>query len=531
MRNARFIATGLGLACAAALLGAPGAHAAQDDWSRTVDERMSAASLGLPPDAPARRLGMTAIERSAGKLGGAARLGDVRFAQTTRRGDGARGATPMRALRYHQTLGGLRVLWSELDVAVTPGAVESISATVVPLRPRSLSGERRISARRARTIARREVPEAAIIRPAEFVVFAGSPAEPRAPRRAYVAEVYERRDSETALCVIVDAQTGRVLDKWWGFAARPTAGDRPGRPAARAAATKTYLTQFVDAGGKDVSITGNFRQTFTMGNPFVPAGYASGTGKETTGVLSDTLLRVIADTNNVTEFICLTRDFCGRDSGSDGSYNRHFVTGNWCCGYAEYRHSQERIYLSGAVGDTNDEGTIAHEFGHQADARFRNDYLQTVESDEVDEALAEMFGYDHERDSKDFFPGSPSVKKILANPSSFKVAGVNPPARQADYNCTAGLDEHVNGYILGHAYYRLVQRLGTTGHQVAGDILQFVPWRLPAKRTFGAVREAFERIGEERWGPGVELHVDGAFNEVGVADSSSRTKQCPGAKP
>ena len=218
-------------AMAIPLAAAPAASA--DNWSRSVDGPIEAATLGLPADAPAQRLGKAAIAENFRKLG------DVRFARTVMRGDDRAGATPMQGLRFRQTLGGLRVLWSEIDVAVTRGAVQSISGTVVPLKSRALAGKRRVSAGQARAIARKAVPGAGIVRPAEFIAYAGEPGKPRAARRAYVVEVYRKADrdehSENALCVVVDAESGRVRKTWEGFAARePESG---GRRRARAAAT------------------------------------------------------------------------------------------------------------------------------------------------------------------------------------------------------------------------------------------------------------------------------------------------------
>jgi Zn-dependent metalloprotease len=229
------------------------------------------------------------------------------------------------------------------------------------------------------------------------------------------------------------------------------------------------------------------------------------------------------------------RDFCGRDSGRDRSYNRHFVTANWVGNaYAKYQHAHERIFLSPGVATSQDSGTIAHEFGHQTDLRNRNDYISTTEGEEVEEALADMFGYDFERDSRQHT--LPSIKRFLASPGAFTIDGVRLPSRQADYNCTVALDEHINGYILGHAYYRMVERLGagnpaTLGHPRAGAILQFVPFRLPARRTFGAVRVAFEQIAGELYGATARSHVSAAFNDVGVTAGSSRAVECPGATP
>jgi hypothetical protein len=530
--------------CVALLVAVAGASAAapaasEKNWSRSVERPIHAEQLGLPAGASPRRLGAAAIRRSARLLAGGRRLGDVRFDREVLRGDRRASAKPMRGLRFQQSLGGLRVLWSELDVTVTGDTVQSINATVVPLRSRRLTGQRRVDVRRARTIARRAVADPGVVRRPELVAYAGEPGKPRAPRRAYVVEVYEAAPqdphSETAWCVVVDAEAGRVLQKWRGFAARPpTPADDArqrsngvARHEARAAATKIVLLQYVDAGGQDVIVSPNYRDVWTDRTPFSFSGWhplAYFRTFDTFGSVTDTALKPIGHVYSVARYVCIYQEFCGRDSGRDGSYNRHFVTANWGGdSYAKYQHSTERIFLSRAVGDNDDMRAIAHEFGHQIDLRNRNDYLSTTEGEEVEEALADMFSYDFERNKRDGFPTKPSIKRVLANPGGFQIDGVTLPAHQTDYNCTAGLDEHINGNILGHAYYLLVERIE---HARAGAILKFVPWRLPAQRTFGQVRVAFANIAAELFGASARADVNAAFDAVGVTDNSSRTTAC-----
>ena len=234
--------------------------------------------------------------------------------------------------------------------------------------------------------------------------------------------------------------------------------------------------------------------------------------------------------NDVTRFFCIWREYCGRDSGLDGSYNRHFYTVNWGGTGAKYVHSKERIYVD--VDSTTEPQTVAHEQGHSIDFHFRDDYVSTFEGDEVEEALAEMFAYDYERDRT--LPGATGVRVSarLADPSSSSVGSGSLPERYADYSCTTG-DEHHNGYVLAHAYWRFVQRVG---HNMAGHVLQGVPWQLPARREFGDVRTAMERAAGTLLVPGlnggpprrVSGEVAAAFGEVGVLASSRRTARCPG---
>ena len=206
---------------------------------------------------------------------------------------------------------------------------------------------------------------------------------------------------------------------------------------------------------------------------------------------------------------------------------------NWGGTGARYVHSKERIYID--VDSTTEPQTVAHEQGHSIDFHFRDDYVSTFEGDEVEEALAEMFAYDYERDR--ILPGATGtrVSARLADPSSSSVGSGSLPERYADYSCTTG-NEHHNGYVLAHAYWRFVQRVG---HNMAGHVLQGVPWQLPARREFGDVRTAMERAAGTLLVPGlnggpprrVSDEVAAAFGEVGVLANSRRTARCPGARP
>lgn len=88
--------------------------------------------------------------------------------------------------------------------------------------------------------------------------------------------------------------------------------------------------------------------------------------------------------------------------------------------------------------------------------------------------------------------------------------------------------------IISHACWQFVQ---TVGAQTAGHVLQFIPWRLPASRTFGEVCGAFKLSARGLfWGPGaggtggtVEAAIDSAFAHVGVFDAT--TRNCPPPPP
>jgi hypothetical protein len=132
-----------------------------------------------------------------------------------------------------------------------------------------------------------------------------------------------------------------------------------------------------------------------------------------------------------------------------------------------------------------------------------------------------------------FRPGCASlIASCLMNLGSGGV-NVKLPSLYSQYYCNT-TEEHLNGYILGHAYFRFVQRVG---RETAAQVLLFAPFMLPARREFGDVREALED-GAHALFPGpndtegiAEKHVDDAVNEVGVQDASRRTDRCPGANP
>jgi hypothetical protein len=500
-------------------LAAADAHAA-DMWSRSVDGPITRAQLGLDDGASPKALGRAAIERSARRLAGGGRLGEVRFA-----------AEPVPGgLRYRQQVGGLRVLYSQLDVSVEGDRVNSIAGTVVPLKRARPAGAVRIGARRARAIARRAVDGADRARRPELVAYAGEPAKPRVPKRAYVVEVAPQAkggdESPAAICIVVDAASGEVLTRWRGFAARPERG-----AAARAAAAKTVLIQIVDAKGTTADISPNYRDVWTAGNPR-RFGADSPLQQDTFGTLSTNFSTINSWINAVTRHFCVVRQYCGRDSGLDGSYNRHYYTVNSGRG-AKYIHSEERIYID--PDSTTEPQTVAHEQGHSIDFHFRDDFVASDEGDEVEEALAEMFAYDFEQDRVLSGATGTRVSARLADPSSSSVGAGSLPEHYDDYNCTTSIEHH-NGYILGHAYWKLVQRVG---HTMAGHVLQGVPWQLPARREFGDVRTAFERAAGTLVVPGlnggpprrVSAEVAAAFSEVGVQASARRPDRCPGARP
>ena len=519
----------------AALL-APGAEAADGNWSRHVDGPITAKQLDLPSSTGPSRLGRAAIERSARKLTGGGRLGPLdAVGRLSTRPPGGRAAT---TLRFRQSLDGRRVLWSQLNVLVQGSTVTSISGTVVPLRTAEVTGTRRISPAQARRIARRAVAGAARVRPAEFVVYAGEPEKPRRPRSAYVVEATTTRakvDDSPTICVVIDAESGKVLKRWWGSAAR--IGAQPSTRAARTAQARNYLVQVADNKLTNVDLANDGANFYTPGNPYT-WGSDSTRERELFGSPSTAFLTGAGQPYGViagaTGFFCLKRNYCGRDSGQpgpvgNGDLNRWFFSARFAgcrssiCNTSHYSSALDRIFLT--VTDTNDWDTIAHEIGHVIDRHMRDDYIQTFEGSEVQEALAEMFAYDSAYKE----PVS-KLDGLLKAPNSFNFPSEGPlPQKMSQYKCTA-TDAHYNGYILGHAYWTWIDEMnkrGVDGRTVAGTLLQHIPWHLAGQRTFGDTRWAFLQVIKGFYGtnsPVFDAYIQGFGFATNILFKHSRTQ-------
>jgi hypothetical protein len=491
------------------------------DWTRTVEHEYSAQALGLSRDASARTLARAAIRRSARQL----RLGaePLRLVRDELPGGRVKGARPMRMLRFQQTLGGSRVLWSGIDVAVAGDRVLSIEATTVPLKRARLGGERRLSGRQAVAIARRAVPGADHAWAAQPIAYAGEPDHPRAPRRAYVVGVAPDRDETRSMAVVVDAETGKVLFRWRGGTARPTTPRSHG-PLARAAGSTVLwqITNFDMQPAVNGYLYGKTDRTVsTAGNPYL-FGTDSALSTQLWDGTSPVLKYLSDNVLKVGKYFCLTRGYCGRDSGTSGvgggDYNRFFVVGNWNDGgdrdRSQYQPGDDHIMIGGL--DTADGDVFAHEFGHLIDHHYQNDYVDTFKSQEVDEALADMFFIDAMRTSvyDDYGANGSHFDKDFASHDPAVLGG---PHSMSQY-APCATDEHHNGTILAHAYWTLTQ---SVGHQVAGQLLQYIPMALPAARTFASVRASFKSIAHGLYPGGtIEAAVDAAFAHVGVFDNT-----------
>ena len=263
------------LLLAAVLTAAFTSTAHADPWQRVVDKQQSRDALRVDRDASAQALARAAIERSARALG-LQSLDGIRFASEAPAPPPAAGARALRTLRFQQSVGGLRVLWSEIDVAVTDDAVTSISATTVPFTETRLAGRQRVSPAAAVAIAKRALPGSESALPAQPIGYAGTPGKPKSPRRAWVVQLQPAEqdagaDHARTICVVVDADRGKVLMRYEGFVSQA-------QRAARAAAAGPTLARIFDAGGGTgdgtelIKWTGDLRNAVSIkpiaANPF-----------------------------------------------------------------------------------------------------------------------------------------------------------------------------------------------------------------------------------------------------------------------
>lgn len=294
-------------------------------------------------------------------------------------------------------------------------------------------------------------------------------------------------------------------------------------PAAAGAATT--LVQVDDAQFGIRPTTSDRRELVTSGDPYTwGAGvgtYSVDYGFEGSSLAFDSTYRW---SNDIARFFCVLRDFCGRDSGQPGpgggTFNRHFVTAAYgsAIGSAWYKEDEERIYVP--YNAASNPGEIASAFGRQIDAVFGNDHIPSLEADEVGAALGEMFALDWEGGLNRPDVDHPTITEKAQSPAPR-------PSTYADYRClTWGPRE--NAVILSRAYLALARAIG---YPKSGHLLQDVPHALATRRTFGAVRAAFQTVVNATYGSSSaeSLAVARAFNGVGVGLFDDRATKCPGA--
>jgi Thermolysin metallopeptidase, alpha-helical domain len=511
-------------AALAALAGlvVPSAADAQNPsaWTRQLSPGLSARQLDLPRDAPARALARAALRRTAGRLGLRASLRGVRLERDLRV-PGRAGARDLRLLRFHQTVAGVRVVWSQIDLTIAGGRVGSISSTVVPLRPRAVLGPRRVSRQRALAIARRAVPgPEQALRPLA-VAYAGNPKRARPPRRAWLvetmaaAELGRGEDSPRPLCIVVDAESGSVISRWRGTAGHPDRGASAratGPRVAQAAVRRQVLRVYDDAAPG----TPPYATYETGGDPFGGRAWPVATGAMFLRPRNATLDRLTHNALNATRTVCVVRTYCGRlgyrRNNSTSSFLHWDVIGT-VTGVSHMNRTSLNVYITRAdtVPLTSFNDVVAHEMGHVTDLVYAGDRSATTyESREVGEALADMFAYDYDRGDATLGEETAfGVKLDWANPASR-----GNPAHMSGYVRTENRAVHLNSTILSHAYYLLVQ---SVGHPTAGNVLQYVPYQLSPNPTFREVKDAFVRMAAQLYPLGsVRAAAVTAFARVGL---------------
>ena len=568
MTLCRLLATTAAALVAVALSSSPAAAQDARGWTHQLDVDLSARELGLPPGAAASRLARAALERNAKRLG-LRRSSELRLASRFRPPRSSGGRT-LRMLRFHQTVSGLRVVWSQIDVTIAAGEVSSISATVAPVSGHALPA-RNVSRARALRIARRAAPRAeAVLRPLP-AAYAGSPGDRwRRARPVWVVEL-ERpaapgEDARSGLCIVVDAATGKIVARWPGIADRPDRGsDARGAtaPAATAAADprlrESRPLDLWDATGKDAPppIGEDFYAEFiTTGNTRLRSSWPSAlAARAPFAEPSADMDAITANAASAAREVCVVRGWCGQNGAWQPGATRvnpWIVMGNTTGGshmspgslYVWISHDSIAPGTGSRAGrpDLAFNDTIAHEFGHVMDLGYAGDRFSPTqfnfEGKEVQEALADMFAYDFDREDPTI--GEETTGGAIRDwqvPGREDFAGRPYPAHMRDYDTTPPLDArgnrvpHFNSTILSHAYYEYVKRIG---HPQAGRVLHNVPATLSPFPTFKEVARGFvSRAGEiyPHDGPDAGTRSDAreaaeqAFSEVGIHIRDHRGEQ------
>ena len=545
----------------------PGQHSAAQasGWTKALAVDLSRDELGLPARAQAGRFARAALDRYARRLGLSRSSGRLRLASQLRLPSSA-GGRVIRTLRFQQTAGGLRVLWSQIDVTIADGEVSSISATVVRAKGHALVGKRKVSRARAMRIARRAVPKAeAALRPLA-AAYAGTPgtnrtARWRRPRRVWVVEVQPPAaagdDASAGLCIVIDAQAGKVIARWPGLADRPDRGP-DARSASRALPASAAFglaqlgqhTQLQIGDARDGAVGAPPYARYSVSGdpravewPHLPVPRVQGAAHN--------ILMDMAATNarNIARTICDLRGYCGVDGGFRDRTDTYSGTVTpWQVG-ARAPESTKALTGIGVIqlqagdemGFNSSNDLLAHEFGHLMDASYAGDRLsgQELEGDSVEEALADMFAYEYDRfDSTLGEEHQLGARINWEDPSEISLVPGRPyPDHIRDYDPSPPNEsdgkpsEHFNSTILSHAYYLFVQAVG---HHKAGRVLHNVPATLSPKPTFREVARGFVgRAGEiyPQDGPDSGTRSDmreaaeHAFDQVGIGIRDHRGEQ------
>jgi hypothetical protein len=494
-----FVRAATALALASLLLATPALAKKPERWSKQLSVDLTARELDQRASASPSRLARAAVERLAPRLGLTRSTKGLRLARRFSIPP-VEGSQPVGIFTFNQTAGGLRLLWSEVDVTVAGDTVSAISSTVVPA-SRRLEGRRKVGRSKALAIARRAVAGEELAQPAEAIAYAGNPergrAKPRTPRRAWVVRIdlpaagtNDPGDGAPhGLCVVIDAQTGKVLAKWEGTAARRPAPRRAG--GAGAAAAFTGLRMHTSTSASQFQLYGSFT---LRGDPRQSSNWPSldqGLYVGTRSQLRDTLTFNVM---NAVRTLCVVRFYCGKR----GVFNGTVVPWEVVINSHNLNSSAFTNSLVISIG-TDDASTfngandtVAHEVGHIQDVVLSGDRQSTgLHEQEVAEGLADMFAFDYDRFDplfkEDMIPGG--VRR-WDQPTGFSEGGLFYPAAASQYHCVSGRSPHLNSTIISHAFYKFSIQPGV-GIGRAGAVLQHVPAALPPAPAFSDVRTAF----------------------------------------
>ena len=509
VRGFLVVAVVVALAAVAAVRAGDADARGTESWTRTVQLRLSPKQLGLPASTSPRRLARAALSRSAGRLRLPRSLAGVRLERDQRAPAGSAVGVKLHSLRFQQTSGGRRVLWSQIDVLVSGREVGLIRATAVPVKPGRPARRAKISRRQALAIARRAVRGNEQAHAPQLITYAGNPARGRPPRLAYVIETLPRRalraETPAGLCVVVDARTGSVLTTWHGHAARPPRRTLTRSASAHPARVRRAIMIPGVRRGPVIALNDGRAPTsdppvfgLQKGGPYgswraiLPqsslANWDTSPTLASTNVFQPSLDAAIRNTRNVVVHMCFTRDFCSRNGVRDDRWKPLQVTGAADLDDTAYFGFLQRVFLLEKASYQND--VIAHELGHHIDfIRSADDHTGSREAPEVAEGLADMFAYDFDREDATLGEDGPRGKNTEVPAIRWDAPSFGQPSRMSQYVCNP--DPHFNSTILSHAYFRFVQMVGP---DVAGFVLYQVPQLRGPNAAYVAVANTFVSV-------------------------------------
>ena len=287
-------------------------------------------------------------------------------------------------------------------------------------------------------------------------------------------------DARSGLCIVVDAKTGKVIARWPGIADRPDHGPdargasaRPaGATGAVAAATsdprerRSRVLALFDATGQDApppiaeDFYAEFRTTGStrLRSSWPPSLGARGPDAEPSAAMD----ALTANAASAAREVCVVRGWCGQNGAWQPdalSVSPWVVMGNTTGGS---HMSPASLYVwidnqsiargTGARAGRPDlafNDIVAHEFGHVIDLGYAGDRFSPTqfnfEGKEIQEALADMFAYDFDREDATFGEETTSgATRDWEVPGREDFAGRPYPAHMRDHDPTPPLDARGN---------------------------------------------------------------------------------------